>query len=342
MNQLSSTSEQWIDLYETAAAFKKAECWSYFTNGHIFGVENPLNGEIGYCCIMGNGGELYGLAVYLGTEGLEALIGMMSGELKIDPMFSHHCLMLSFDSRDELYPAERKQIKELGLKFRGAYAWPTFRLYEPGFLPWPIQNGGDVQFLRLVLQQAMEVVQAFKFDPDAIMDGEANAFLTRVSNRDLQHLVWSDQWIVPKPLVKANVLTPNPIDELRLVKIKRSLKGYVGIWEIDCSYAPMPINEGDRPYYPMMGLIVDQESEQILRFGLSEKSGAPDKMVELFLEIIEQAQVIPKEIWFCSEELLHYLRQILNSFEIQAYLTSELPALQEAKEAMMDHFSGGR
>ncbi|OAS21351.1 DUF7309 domain-containing protein [Paenibacillus oryzisoli] len=146
MNEMSPTAEQWQGLYEAAAAFKKAECWNYFENVHVFGVENPLNGDIGYCCIMGNGGELYGLAVYFG---LETLLGMLSGEEDIDPMFSQHCLMLLFDSRDELYPSELKQIKELGLKFRGANAWPTFRLYEPGFVPWPIQNEGDLTFLSM-------------------------------------------------------------------------------------------------------------------------------------------------------------------------------------------------
>ncbi|MFD0692604.1 DUF6930 domain-containing protein [Paenibacillus sp. GCM10027628] len=61
-------------------------------------------------------------------------------------------------------------------------------------------------------------------------------------------------------------------------------------------------------------------------------------MCGLLLEIIEQAQVIPKELWVCNEELFHYLRQILNVFEIEVYLTSELPALEEAREGMMDHF----
>ncbi|OAS21350.1 DUF6930 domain-containing protein [Paenibacillus oryzisoli] len=174
------------------------------------------------------------------------------------------------------------------------------------------------------------------------MEGEDNAFLTRVSNRNVQNLVWSDQWIVPKPPGHVHILETSAIDELRLAKAKKTLKGYEGIWEIDCSYAPMPINEGNRPYYPMMGLIVDQESNQILGFGLSDKSETPDKIVGLLLDIIEKVHVVPKEIWICSEDLFHYLKQILVAFEIQVYLTSELPSLDEAKEEMMEHLTGGR
>lgn len=36
----------------------------------IFGVQNPLDKEIGYCCILGATGEVFGLVVYLGSQGL--------------------------------------------------------------------------------------------------------------------------------------------------------------------------------------------------------------------------------------------------------------------------------
>ncbi|MEC0228201.1 DUF7309 domain-containing protein [Paenibacillus alba] len=344
MNQLKATSEQWKGLYEAAAAFKKAECWRYVTNSHIFGVENPFNKEIGYCCILGNGGEMYGLAVYLGTESLETLLSMLNGTQEIDPMFSQHCLMLSFDSRTELYPAELKQIKKLGLKFRGANAWPTFRLYEPGFFPWPIQNEEEVLFLSLALEQAIEVVQAYKNNLDAIFIREDNVFLTRVSDGDRQNLVWSDEWLKPMILEKANAneYLANPIDEFRLAKAKKLLKGFVGIWEIDCFFSYVPIDEGQRPYYPMIGLIVDQESEQILQFGLTDQSGIQGKMAEFLLEMIERVQVVPKEVWVCREEVFHYLKQALISFEIQVYLKSELPAMEDARIEMMDYLIGGR
>ncbi|NOV01439.1 DUF7309 domain-containing protein [Paenibacillus planticolens] len=333
--------EQWTNLYEAAAAFKRAACWEHLSNGHIFGVQNPLNGEIGYCCVMGGGGDLYGLAVYLGTEGLETLMSMFEGDSNQDPMFTQHCLMLSFDNRTELLPAEYKQIKELGLKFRGANAWPTFRLYEPGFLPWPIENQEHVLFLTLALQQAVEVAEAYKHNPDALLEGANNTFLTRVSTGEQLNLTWSDEWIEPMPIEVVMANTADPIDELRVAKVKKSLKKIVAIWEIDCFYMPMPIDEGERPYYPMMILIVDHESGQILHFGLAEKSEVPKKMAERLFEILDKMQVIPKGIWVCNENVANYLRQLLHAFEIEAHMILELPALEEAKEGIMDHFLNG-
>jgi hypothetical protein len=331
--------ELWKELYEVAAVFKRAGCWEWLTNAHIFGVKNPLNGEIGYCCVMGNGGEMYGLAIYPGTAGLENLLGMFSGEF--DPLYAQHCLMLSFDNRNELLPNELRQIKELGLKFRGAQSWPTFRLYEPGFLPWPIQTQDQVIFLTTALRQVVEVAENYKSNPDALLEADNETFLTRVADQSDHDLVWSDQWLEPKRQEEVISPTPDPIDELRLAKAKKLAQRSAGVWEIDCFFAPMPVHEGERPYFPMMCLIVDQGTGQILRFDLSEKSRVPNEVTNHLLVLVEQTRLVPAEIWAVNERILHYLSQILTAFDLQAYLTEELPALEEAKESMMKYLETG-
>ncbi|MGG1551885.1 DUF7309 domain-containing protein [Paenibacillus ferrarius] len=338
MSRTDTALKTWEDLYEAAAAFKKAECWKYFSNSHIFGVENPRTGEIGYCCILGNGGEMYGLAVYLGPEGLETIISMLTDEKDEDPMFSQHCLMLSFDSRAELYPAELRQIKELGLKFRGAHAWPTFRLYEPGYVPWPIWREEDALFLTVALGQAAEVVEAHRHDPDAILQGDLGTFLTRTSNRDVKHPIWSEVWLEPKLPLEDSDKEQRPLDEIRLTNAKKSLKGIVGEWEIDCFFAPMPIGEGDRPFYPKMCLIVDRQTGQIIQYGLSEKAAASAMLVEKFLETVEKFQVVPKAVLVSRDGVVNDLEPLLAKLDIEAYWTEVLPAVEEAKEGMLQHF----
>jgi len=39
-----------------------------------------------------------------------------------------------FEDRDGLDKQDREVIKKLGLKFRGAHAWPMFCSYRPGML----------------------------------------------------------------------------------------------------------------------------------------------------------------------------------------------------------------
>ncbi len=40
----------------------------------IFGVMNPENGEIGYICILGNAGEVFGINIYRGARGLNGFL----------------------------------------------------------------------------------------------------------------------------------------------------------------------------------------------------------------------------------------------------------------------------
>jgi len=334
--------EQWKSLYEAAASFKETRCWEWMTSGHIFGVQNPQTGEIGYCSILGNGGEVLGLAVYLGAEGLNAMLELFSGESEEDPAYTQHSLLLSFDSRDELYPQELKQIKELGLKFRGANAWPTFRLYEPGFVPWPALTAEHVEFLTVALYQAIEVALSCRKDPDALFHEDELTFFAKMASRSVEgEVVWSEQWIQPEYPKEKMPQTADPINELRIAKAKKAAKGSGAVWEIDCFFAPMPINEGGRPFFPKMYLIVDQSSGQILTYGLCEKAELPNELAEKFLTVIEQLKFIPGELWAADEEAFVYITQLIDAFGLQAYVTSELPALEEARESLMGYFEAG-
>ncbi|MFQ5950296.1 MAG: hypothetical protein ACE5J1_06390, partial [Nitrospiria bacterium] len=139
------SNQEWSALYEAAIAFKKLRCWEWMVDSDLFGVQNPENGEIGYCCVMGALGEVLALNVYPGTEGLRSYWYMHEqsrlaeeGVPVADPFLlnSQKCLMTSFEDRKDLHKTDLNSIKKLGLKFHGRKAWPLFRSYRPGFVPW--------------------------------------------------------------------------------------------------------------------------------------------------------------------------------------------------------------
>ncbi len=70
MTEAKPDHEQWKQLYGLAFKFKQIAPWEWMTDDLIFGVQNPKTGKIGYCCVIGNLGEVFGLIVYKGTKGL--------------------------------------------------------------------------------------------------------------------------------------------------------------------------------------------------------------------------------------------------------------------------------
>ena len=104
-------------------------------------------------------GEVFGLAAYLGTAGLDIHRGIQSGKLGPDSdeiRFGFPCLLTSFENRQDLEASDLSLIRSFGLTFRGRNAWPQFRSHRRGWYPWRL-DGAEVAFLAEVIQQAVVV-----------------------------------------------------------------------------------------------------------------------------------------------------------------------------------------
>ena len=161
MKDTKPTEDQLKELYEAAAAFKQAQPWKWLYDADIICVENPKDKMMGYCSVMGRAGEHFALGVYLDMEGLYGFNQLM-GHADVIPshqaLHYQNCLMCSYEDRDILAEEDRKQIKVLGLSFRGRNAWPMFRRYEPGYYPWFI-NKEECVFLTHALRQVIFVAE---------------------------------------------------------------------------------------------------------------------------------------------------------------------------------------
>lgn len=274
MSEKHPSISQWRNLYNAAIEFRKLAPWEWMYDSDLFGVMNPENGETGYCCIMGNLGEHYALAVYLGTEGLEGYMKMQEGISFLNPVEAlnlQKCIMVSFENREYLMKEDLAVIKKLGLRFRGANAWPLFRSYLPGYHPWFL-TPAEADFLILALQQATDVAKRFKNDVSLLVPPEKGQYLVRVPEKKGDVLVWRDEWLQPEAPEKKKTL-PLP-DEKRLEKLKSTAAiRKKTIWEIDYFYSPEGVREkGERPYYPYVILWADHNSGLSLNIHLAKPS----------------------------------------------------------------------
>lgn len=334
--------EDWKSLFEAAVRFKEVGCWNWMWDSDIFGVQNPKNGEIGYCCIMGKNREHYALDVYLGSEGLEVINQMQDQEFpgeNPDFIFSQYCLMASFEDRKELREKDFEIIKKLGMSFRGRNAWPLFRSYLPGFFPWHLTNS-EVDFLLIALQQAIDVSLRFKNNPDLLNppDGKEENYLVRVSKNVDGTIVWEDQWLPLPPLkFQSPAQLPNPKEAAA------ELKGFAPeqtLWEADSFYVPNPVREdGERPYFPRQILFVDHLSGMILHFQLLQpQQDYPKAIADEFKNAVRAFKRYPKEILVSKEEMLHVLSPIASELGIKIVFAENLPEIERARESMFGFF----
>jgi len=342
MNNKPPSIQEWKDLYEAAIEFKKIRPWDWMWDTDLFGVQNPVNGEIGYCCIMGGAGEHYALAVYQGSEGLNGYLTLQSKKNypSLEDMLSFQkLLMASFEDREYLQKEDIKLIKKFDLKFSGLNSWPLFRSYLPGCYPWYL-TGEEARYLTLCLWQAIDVALRFKEDSEMLTPPTGNRYLVRVPKKDKTGLSWRDMWMEPLPLQKAEIIV-EPVDAIRLEKIKRRIPNRQGVWEVDFFYYPNPVKEKEeRPYYPYITLWVDQHSGFILRHDLAKPAECMSEFQINFFKLAEKRKILPQEILVKKEETLKLLEPIASELGINVRRVKELKMLEEA-QASLHKFTTG-
>lgn len=328
--------QEWKTLYSAALEFKELAAWNWMHDCDIFGIKDPVSGEIGYCCIMGAAGEHYALGLYLGSEGLDGLSRILSGEFsefKDEAFFVQKCLMASFEDRKYLQKQDLQQIKALGLKFRGNNAWPLFRNYMPGFVPWYL-TGEEARFLTIALQQAMDVSKRFKKNPRLLVHPSRIHYFVRVPDKQGESIVWKDEWLEPLPLKKEDS-SAILVDKTTLSRLKKARLPRRGIWEIDFFYVPAPVWEkGERPYYPYMSLLVNHNSALFLNFQMEKQSDHKSKFPEKFADFIERIKVMPYELLVKRHDVYRIMEPLSKELGIEITMVESLPALEYAQRTM--------
>lgn len=342
MAENQATLEEWRRLYEAAARIKEIAPWEWLMEDDLFGVQNPETSEFGFVSVMGTLGEHFAISVYLGPEGLYGFWNLEEAGPMGNPeqILEIPQLQASFEDRNELEQQDRDLIKQLGLKFRGRQAWPMFRSYRPGFVPWFLE-AAEVRFLTHVLEQAAEVALRSQADPDLLEPPDDDTYLMRVPQPAGDDLVWTDQLMaVPPP-------QPTPIslrmDMQALAALKSAPRGRQTL-EADFFLLPMATQEerGARPYYPYMLLMVEQQSGMILGSEMLKPEPTLMDMWGLIpLNVAQQLYrmgVLPKEIKTRSSLLLQLLQPLANDLGFKLKESQKLSKLDSAKEFLLQRF----
>jgi hypothetical protein len=332
---------EWRRLYESAVRVKEISPWEWMTEADVFGVRSPETGELGFVSVMGMLGEHYAVSLYLGSEGIHGFLDLQEMGPFADPdaLIQIPQIQASFENREDLDKRDREVIKELGLKFRGRNAWPMFRSYRPFLLPWFLE-AGEVRFLSCALEQLADVAPRFREDSSLLEPSSGESYLLRVPRQEGGRRLWEDASTgVP-------ALDPPPIEvEMEVSKIEtlgRLPQGEVRL-EVDFFMLPAPVqDEGDRPYFPHMLLVVDAGSGMILDSELLTPHPSPEAMwgrvPETFADQLFALELAPEKVWVDSEFLFELLEPLAGEAGFGLELSPSLPGLEPAREDLLRTF----
>ena len=325
------TLEQWKRLYELMAGLSELAPWEYMYEGHIFGVQFPETGSLGFVSVMGNLGEHYAVAVYLGKQGFEGFMTMQSMGPGLTPevVLQVPQLQAAFENREMITPEDRKIMKQLDLKFRGQNAWPQFRSYRPGCVPWYLEKE-EAQMLIHGLEQLMDVAPRFMKDPTLLKPFEPDdKYLVRVQ----QNEKWVDRLQeIEFPEEPPLQLSMN-MDALNYLK---SMKKQNAIVEVDIQMMEQGVRdkEFDRPYFPFMLMVAEKHSYMILGFDLLSPLPSIEEMWGLVPEKVAEIlanYLLPKEIQTKNPLLAVILSPLGKEVGFKVNLVSRLPAIEHAQ-----------
>jgi hypothetical protein len=225
------------------------------------------------------------------------------------------------------------------LNFRGRNAWPMFRSYRPSLFPWFLE-AGEVRFLSCALEQLADVAPRFREDSSLLEPSGGESYLLRAPRQEGRRRRWEDASIGVPPL------DAPPIEvEMEVPKIKslgRLPRGEVRL-EVDFFMFPAPVqDEGDRPYFPHMLLVVDAGSGMVLGSDLLTPHPSLEAMwgrvPENLADQLFAMDLAPAKISVDSELLFDLLQPLASEAGFGLELSPSLPGLESARENLLNTF----
>lgn len=334
---------EWRRLYDSAVRVKEISPWEWMTEADVFGVQSPETGDLGFVSVMGMLGEHYAVSLYLGSEGIHGFLDLQAMGPFADPndLIQIPQLQASFEDREQLDKRDREVIKELGLKFRGRNAWPWFRSYRPSFFPWFLE-AGEIRFLSVALEQLADVAPRFREEPSLLEPSDGDGYLLRAPRREGETLIWEDATTGVPPLDAPPIEVEMEASKIEALRRLPMLKARL---EVDLFMFPAPVkDQGDRPYFPHMLMVVDAESGMILGSELLQPFPSLEAMwgsvPETIADRLAGMELLPEKISVDSDLLFPLLEPLAEEAGFELELAPSLPSLEAVREGLLETFDG--
>ena len=338
METTKPSIEQWRRAYELAAKVHDLAPWTWMRDTDHLAFEDPEDGSLRFITVMGRLGEHYAVGVYRRSEDVFQIMDF-AGDPGAMPeqLLGTSQVQLSFEDRDFLDPADRRVVKQLGLRFAGRQSWPCFRSYLPGQFPWFVDHD-ELRLLSIALEQVLAVAPRFKDNEEDLerlnrMGMEEHVFLTRTPVSTAGTVEWEEKMV--------GIQRPPPREiapELDAFLLERAA-GFPSVEnklevELRASRSPIEERKGQRPYFPWIMLIVEAESGHIVGHELLAPVPTLDAVYsrapQALLEALAKHEIRPGEIYVRTERLAALFRPVCAKMGTRLTVRPSLPRADAA------------
>ena len=326
----------WRELYQAAAGFQLLAPWQWMDDTHVFGINNEHGVRL--VTVLGNMGEVFGLASYRGSAGATFLLRLRSGDFlpeNPDARFYQDALLVDFVPRKELRKEERAIIQQIDFQppVRKPTLFPEFQSHKPGYVPWFIDEA-EARLLLDDLRKAVRFAELLRPSPalyDSRQKNEIPFFPASVTEPlTLEQFDW--HIISPAPPPADPPVDPHAFDLPPLLALTQPPQA---AWELTAFYASMPVGEPPRPYYPKIALGVDAATGMILAFQLA---GPDQTMAQIaargLIQSIQSSGSRPAAIKMDSISLIRALQPLADALRVKVAQAKSLPRANEARRSL--------
>ena len=345
-------------MYDLAFQFKRTKLWKQILESELFAVRLS-DGEIGYCCVMGIGGEHIALSLYVGAEGFRSYRELVFRETDMftegfsasdaEAAFRQVCLQCSLENKDDIEDWQALEVREYakahGISLRGGHSFPSFSKHARYCIPWPIRGGEDERRICEALEAAVALAKLLEGREKADLgiapvyeDTKTLPLLVpgmlgyNVSRTDAP-----GEWI-------PSYEPPAGIDPERVAEIRKLRKK--GVYACELFRIPTMIGPDsgaeEAPSLPTLLLCVDTKSGfMVATRPVTDYNARPETLRDMFLDTLVNNKECPRALKVRDEEVRTLLEDFCMKAGILLSVDNELPALDAAREQILGALFGG-
>lgn len=341
------------EMVNAALKYRAAKLWDKLDDSMIFAVRLP-DGDTGYCCIMGNGGEHYALGFYRGDRGFATYLKTLSmadtydQKMMLEIMCTYHCINCDFvnASDKELSKETVSKIRQIAadnsMKIQRSKGLPSFIKMDGPTTFFGLPEGNDAIDITTALSAAVAVAEKVKKADDKELSSlgfdPKREYCNDKGGKKIPLLTpgvdGSYEWgLTQSPSLQKDVF---PEVTFNNIFISAKVKGirHDGVMECRVIHYPYPIGNKSQIWYPSMIMLIDQATEQAIPVALSRETTDENESNALLLDSLGETlmgiEICPEEIMVEDDRTENLIADFCRKTEIKLTRKKSLPLLNES------------